>query len=263
MKQNAYDNKTFFEGYKHLRETGSGLNDALEQPAIRSLLPDLSGLDVLDLGCGMGQFTAYCADSGANRVVGVDISEKMIEYARAYHVGDNIEYIKVAVEDVRFPDKSFDLIVSSFVMHYVADYIGLLQNVNRWLRPSGKFVYSCEHPIVTANLPGCGHWVRDVEGKKLYWCIDNYGDEGVREQTWFIDGVIKYHRQLSTLLNGLMDQGFVVERVLEPEATQQALERRPNLAEERRRPPVLVISAVKPSYRRELSTRDRVRHEEE
>lgn len=98
-----------------------------------------------------------------------------------------------------------------------------------------------------AKLPDCGHWVKDEEGRKLYWCIDNYGNEGTREQTWFINGVIKYHRKLSTLLNGLMDQGFVVERVLVPEATPQALDRRPNLAEERRRPPVLVISAVKPS----------------
>jgi hypothetical protein len=40
MKQKAYDNETFFEGYKQLRETGSGLNDALEQPAIRSLFPN-------------------------------------------------------------------------------------------------------------------------------------------------------------------------------------------------------------------------------
>ena len=44
MKQNVYDNETFFEGYKNLRESGSGLNDALEQPAIRSMLPILSGL---------------------------------------------------------------------------------------------------------------------------------------------------------------------------------------------------------------------------
>jgi len=81
---------------------------------------------VLDLGCGMGQFASYCADSGANWVVGVDISEKMLEYARAHQASDNIEYIKMAIEDVRFPENSFDLIVSSFVMHYVADLLGNL-----------------------------------------------------------------------------------------------------------------------------------------
>jgi 2-polyprenyl-3-methyl-5-hydroxy-6-metoxy-1,4-benzoquinol methylase len=246
MKQNAYDDDTFFEGYKNLRESGSGLNDVLEQPSIRSLLPGLSGLDVLDLGCGMGQFAAYCTDSGANRVVCVDISEKMIEYARAHYTGENIEYIQMAIEDVQFPESSFDLVVSSFVMHYVADYGALVQNVFRWLRPGGKFVYSCEHPIVTAKLPGCGHWVKDEEGRKLHWCIDNYGDEGIRRQTWFIEGVIKYHRKLSTLINEIIRQGFVIERVLEPDATQEAIESRPNLVEERRRPPILVIGAMKP-----------------
>lgn len=74
----------------------------------------------------MGQFAAYCAVSGANRVVGVDISVKMIEYACTHHAGHNIEYIHMAVEDIRFPENSFDLIVSSFVMHYVADYPGLV-----------------------------------------------------------------------------------------------------------------------------------------
>lgn len=210
MKQNAYDNQVFFDGYKNLRESGSGLNDALEQPAIRSLLPTLYGRDVLDLGCGMGQFTAYCAIEDANRVVGVDISEKMLQYAR-----------------------------------YVADYEGLVQNVFQWLRPGGRFVYSCEHPVVTAKSPGCGNWVKDTNGQKLHWSVDNYGDEGKREQTWFIDGIIKYHRKLWTLLNGLIDHGFSDERVMEPEATTEALEQRPNLVEERRRPPVLVISAIK------------------
>lgn len=246
MKQNAYDNQVFFEGYKNLRESGSGLNDALEQPAIRSLLPVLTGLDVLDLGCGNGQFAAYCSNAGVNRIVAVDISEKMIEYARTHHAGENIEYIQAAVEDMQFPDNSFDLVVSSFVMHYVVNYEGLLENVFRWLRPGGRMVYSCEHPIVTAKSTGCGSWVKDSEGRKHYWSVDNYGDEGRREQTWFIEGVIKYHRKLSTLLNGLVDHGFVIHRVLEPEATPEALEQRPSLAEERRRPPVLVVGAVKP-----------------
>ncbi|KYP80799.1 hypothetical protein AYJ22_09665 [Ferroacidibacillus organovorans] len=138
MNQKAYDNETFFEGYKQLRATGSGLNDALEQPAIRSLLPALSGLEVLDLGCGMGQFAAYCADSAEKRIVGVDISEKMISYARAQNAGDNIEYIQMDIEEVQFQDNAFNLVVSSFVMHYVADYTGLLIEVYRWLRPGGS-----------------------------------------------------------------------------------------------------------------------------
>jgi len=57
--QNIYDNQQFFEGYKHLRDQDTGLNGALEVPAIRPLLPDLSGKRVLDLGSGFGGFARY------------------------------------------------------------------------------------------------------------------------------------------------------------------------------------------------------------
>lgn len=51
MPQNIYDNPDFFAVYDSLRETGSGLNEALEQPAFRRLLPpEITGLRVLDLG---------------------------------------------------------------------------------------------------------------------------------------------------------------------------------------------------------------------
>ncbi len=51
-RQNIFDNETFFEGYKSLRELDTNYNDLLEQPTMRKLLPDLMGKAVLDLGCG-------------------------------------------------------------------------------------------------------------------------------------------------------------------------------------------------------------------
>ncbi|MDA8204513.1 MAG: methyltransferase domain-containing protein [Thermaerobacter sp.] len=181
----------------------------------------------------------------AHRIVGVDLSENMIAYARTHHAADNIVYQRVAVEDVDFTDGLFDLVVSSFVMHHVADYGAVVQKVYQWLRPGGRFVYSCEHPIVTAQQPGGGHWLSDDRGQHRAWCVDNYGDAGRREQTWFIEGVIKYHRALATLLNGLMDHGFAIDRVLEPQATREAIQQRPALVAEGRRPPVLVVATHK------------------
>jgi uncharacterized membrane protein len=61
MIQNPYDDDTFLTGYRQVRESGAGLNEGLEQPAMRSLVGNVAGLDVLDLGCGIGQFAAYCA----------------------------------------------------------------------------------------------------------------------------------------------------------------------------------------------------------
>ena len=54
-KQNIYDNETFFEGYKALRDKEVNANNLFEMPALFSLLPDLTGKRVLDLGCGFGE----------------------------------------------------------------------------------------------------------------------------------------------------------------------------------------------------------------
>ena len=81
-KQNIYDNETFFEGYKKIRENEANANNVFEIPALFSLLPNLKGKSVLDLGCGFGEHCKGFIKKGAAKVVGVDISEKMLEVAR-------------------------------------------------------------------------------------------------------------------------------------------------------------------------------------
>lgn len=91
--QNIYDNDTFFEGYIAIRNRDNNYNVLLEIPAFRSLLPDLAGKDLIDLGCGFGDGCVYYKRSGARRVVGIDISAKMIEKAKMEYAGDGVEYI--------------------------------------------------------------------------------------------------------------------------------------------------------------------------
>ena len=74
-KQNIYDNDTFFEGYSELRKRKVNANTLFEIPALFSLMPDLSGKDVLDLGCGFGEHCKAFVEKGAKKVVGIDISE--------------------------------------------------------------------------------------------------------------------------------------------------------------------------------------------
>ncbi|MFB6366800.1 class I SAM-dependent methyltransferase [Paenibacillus elgii] len=244
MKQNVYNQSQFFEGYKKLRESNSGLNDVLEQPALRALLPRLEGKQILDIGCGMGQFVSYCAQQGANKVVGTDISNNMIKYANQHNKGEDTEFVCSAIEDLQFENQSFDLIVSSLVLHYVKDYREVVSKVHRWLRTGGIFIFSIEHPMVTSQNPMQG-WVYNEQGQKICWPVDHYGEEGERRQSWFIDGVIKYHRKLATVVNELIEEGFQIERMEEPEATVAALTERPELGEHGRRPPILLVKCKK------------------
>jgi len=248
LKQNIYDNPIFFEGYSTKRETGLTINDFVEQPAIKSLLPDLEGKTVLDIGCGIGANAKYCAENGATKVIGVDISSNMINKAKTDHPHEKVEYICAPIEDLELDDQTFDLIISSLVFHYVEDYGKLIEKVYGLLKDNGQLIFSTEHPISTARKQfnrQMKNWIRDEEGNPLHWAIDDYQEEGKREFHWLVDGVIIYHRTLSTLINTLVEKGLVIEKIIEPQSTPEGLEKVPLLIQEQRRPAFIVIKARK------------------
>lgn len=243
MKQNIYDNPIFFEQYSALRETGVTANDFVEQPALKSLIVSLEDKIVLDLGCGAGSFAKYCAENGAAEVTAVDISSNMIEKAKKENPHEKITYLCTPIEELELQHQTFDLIVSSLAIHYIADYPSLIDMIKRLLKSNGEFIFSTEHPIVTARKEENSNWVKDGEGNKLHWALDHYQNEGKREQYWYIDGVIKYHRTISTLINILIEKGLVLESVIEPTAIPGGVELRPKLINEERRPSFIVIKA--------------------
>ncbi|WP_419958895.1 class I SAM-dependent methyltransferase [Psychrobacillus sp. BM2] len=247
MKQNIYDNEIFFKGYTSLRNSGKTYNDFIEQPAIKSVLPSLDGKNILDLGCGAGDFAKYCIENGASKVVGIDISKNMIEYANKENNHEKINYICTSIEDLDLQNHKFDLIVSSLAVHYIADYSATIEKVTSLLNKNGEFIFSTEHPIVTARKK-MSNWVDDNEGNRLHWALDNYQEEG--EQHWYIDGVIKYHRTISTLINTLINKGLVLEKIIEPQSIPTGLEKMPKLINEKRRPSFIVIKAKKSSLER-------------
>jgi ubiquinone/menaquinone biosynthesis C-methylase UbiE len=244
MKQNIYDNPFFFKKYKSLRESGITFNDFVEQPAFKSIIANLTDKSVLDLGCGTGHFSMYCVENGASKVIGVDISRNMIEQAEIYNKNEKIDYMCVPIEELNLPNQKFDLIISSLVIHYIEDYSHLIKKIRGLLKNDGEFIFSTEHPIVTARKE-MNNWFKDNNGSRLHWALDNYQEEGKREEHWWIDGVVKYHRTISTLINTLIDNGLVIEKIIEPESTPTGLEKMPELINEKRRPSSIIIKSRK------------------
>ena len=243
--QNVYDDPAFLAGYSRLERFGAGWTTAFELPSLLSLLPDVTGRRVLDLGCGAGQLAHYLAERGAAEVIGVDLSESMLALARAQWSHPRLTYQRVSMEDAAFPPDRFELVVSSMAFHYVADYAGLCRRIAAWLVRGGVLVYSTEHPVYLTRATVEG-WVRDAAGRPEYWAVDRYGEEGLRHESWIVDGVQKYHRMQATLLNGLIDAGLTIERVLEPMPDEAVLQRRPEWVYERKRPFCLLVRARKP-----------------
>jgi 2-polyprenyl-3-methyl-5-hydroxy-6-metoxy-1,4-benzoquinol methylase len=92
VTQNIYDSPDFFAGYSQLPRSIEGLAGAPEWPALRALLPDLNGQKVVDLGCGYGWFCRWAVEQGAQSVLGLDVSQKMLERAVADGQDSRIDY---------------------------------------------------------------------------------------------------------------------------------------------------------------------------
>ena len=114
MKENPYDNSSFFQKYSQMLRSTQGLEGAGEWRELEKLLPDFAGKRVLDLGCGYGWHCGYAARHGAAYVLGIDLSEKMLETARIKNSAPTVQYRRSAMEDLTFPEGSFDVVLSSW-----------------------------------------------------------------------------------------------------------------------------------------------------
>ncbi|MBP5464380.1 MAG: class I SAM-dependent methyltransferase [Treponema sp.] len=247
-QQNIYDNETFFEGYRKIRERKENANTLFEIPALFSLIPDLTGKQVLDLGCGFGEHCRSFVEKGAAKVVGIDISEKMLAAARKENADPRIRYLHLPMEElgslVAERGGTFDVAVSSLALHYVEDFPGVVKNVGRLLGSGGLFIFSQEHPLDTCHAGG-DRWTRDADGNKLFLNVRLYIIEGERESVWFVDNVKKYHRTFSTIFNTLVESGFTGERMLEPVPSMDFMRTHPDESDLVHKPAFLLLRARK------------------
>ncbi len=242
MKENKYDNEVFFEKYSQMLRSQKGLLGAGEWTELQKILPDFRQKKVLDLGCGYGWHCKYAADQQAASVLGTDISQKMIETAQKINSAAQIDYQCAAMEDLRFPANSFDVVLSSLAFHYVKEFEPLVANISSWIKTGGSFVFSVEHPVFTSY--GTQDWYYDQNGKILHFPVDNYYYEGRREAIFLGEKVIKYHRTLTTYLNTLLQNGFELQHIVEPQPPKEMMDIA-GMKHEMRRPMMLLVAAIK------------------
>lgn len=113
---------------------------ALENRFILSMMGDLRGKTVLDVGSGLGESSVYFALLGA-KVTALDVSPKMIELAKtlAREHGVEIEGVVSPAENLALPDDSFDFVYLGNVIHHIVGREALFGQVRRVLKPGGRF----------------------------------------------------------------------------------------------------------------------------
>lgn len=189
-------------------------NAYLERPATLSLLPDVTGLRVLDLGCGPGHYAEELLRRGAD-VVAVDVTPRMVELARE-RVGDRATVLRAdAGEPLAFAeDATFDVVLAALMLDYIDDWRPLFCELARVLRPGGRFVFSTGHPFMDFWL------VRErVNPDTVYYARELFSYPW---STWGepVKHMVSYRRPLSEIVMPLAEAGFLIEELLEPLPTE-------------------------------------------
>jgi SAM-dependent methyltransferase len=169
-------------------------------------LGDVTGLDVIELGCGTAFVSAGLARMGA-RPVGVDLTPAQLDTARRCqeHFGLFFPLIEANAEDVPLPDESFDLAVSEYGACVWCDPHRWVPEAARLLRPGGRLVFLTNSVQVTLCVPEDGGHARDRLLRP---------QNGMSRLTW-PGGGIEFHLSHGEWIRVLRDSGFEVEALYE------------------------------------------------
>jgi SAM-dependent methyltransferase len=123
--------------------------DPLGRKAMAALAPQ-EGERILDVGCGCGQTSLELAElvGPGGEVLSVDISEPMLEVARARAEGlDQVSFLEADAQTHAFPDGAFDAVFSRFGVMFFADPVAAFANIAAALKPGGRLAFVCWRPL--------------------------------------------------------------------------------------------------------------------
>lgn len=172
------------------------------------VLGDVSGLDVVELGCGTAYLSAWLARRGA-RVVGVDPTPAQLATARRMQArfGDEFPLVEAVGEEVPLPDAAFDLVLSEYGASLFADPYRWIPEAHRLLRPGGRLVFMRPSPLLYLCDPEDGRLSEPMRG------MNRIEKPGGWDEFVLSDG---------DLFGLLRDTGFEVERLVEVYAPEGA-----------------------------------------
>ena len=201
------------------RREGLGAQDVswgvfqVREEDIGSPLGDVSGLDVVELGCGTAYFSAQLAYRGA-RPVGVDPTPAQLDTARRMmeRAGISFPLVEAPAERVPLPDGSFDLAVSEFGASLWADPALWVPEAARLLRPSGRLVFLTNSFISYLCAIDEGGTSETLQRPQF----------GPSRMQWPGETGIEYHLPHGDWIDLLRANGFEIDRLIELKAPADA-----------------------------------------
>ncbi|WP_130838529.1 class I SAM-dependent methyltransferase [Lachnoclostridium sp. Marseille-P6806] len=236
MNEIKIDWNSMAKAYEEFNNAEDSYSFNIEWPCIKDLLPDLRGKTIVDLGCGTGIFTFLLEKSDPSKLIGIDLSEEMLQIARdkAKVSNSKAEFIlHDAATCKEVIEEPVDFIFSSTTSHYIENLGHLFENVAKSLKDGGECVFSIIHPVYSAMYPvehADGSFPEDEE-----WNV-RYLDKSMRSyiQPWLEYNDVyenhlskSYHHTMSDYMNAIIAAGLSIEQVCEPMAPEDWKETQP------------------------------------
>lgn len=202
---------------QNVGEKGDIRHELIVNPFVFQLMGNLKSKKVLDAGCGNGYLTRKMAKS-AKQVIGVDITEELIEIAKNKDNPQNVEFIQANLESLPFVDGYFDSILSNLVLVDIERLDKVIHELGRVIRRSGDLVVSILHPCF--ENPPRTYSIFDNNGGRIGRVVQRYFDTGlvIDKNSKMSNGQFyqHYHHKISDYLNSLVISGFSLEEMIEP-----------------------------------------------
>jgi SAM-dependent methyltransferase len=181
------------------------------------MVPDVEGLDVVELGCGTAYWSAWLARRGA-RPVGVDLSERQLDTARELQARHGLEFplVHASAEAVPLPDAAFDLAFSEYGASLWCEPERWIGEAARLLRPGGRLVFLTNSVLVMLCTPLSGAAATERLEREQF---------GMYRFEWPDEEGIEFHLPHGELIRVLGEAGFVVEALHELQAPPGAASR--------------------------------------
>lgn len=173
-----------------------------------NLLGNLTNKKVLEIGCGNGRSLKYIFDRGAADLWGIDISPEQIKCTKDYLSSQeiNAKLICSPMEnDCGIPTEYFDLVFSVYGIGWSTDLNKTFRQIYSYLKNDGVFIFNWSHPI---------HKCVSFENNRLIFS-NSYFDEDWYSADMGNKQIMLSNRKLSTYINALADNGFVIEKLIE------------------------------------------------
>jgi len=229
------------DAWTHLARAGYDVcRDYLNTPQFLDLLPDVTGLHGLDIGCGEGHNTRLMAQRCAS-LTAFDIAPRFVGHAVATERERpaGLRYLIASAIEMPFAAASFDFAVAFMSFQDIPDQDRVLAEGLRVLRPGGFLQFSVTHPCFDTKIRAK---VRDDDGRHYAYEIGGYWDTSPWAPEWIFGDAPAaekarwpkfrtpyFRRTMSEWLNAIVRTGFVFEAMGEPCPDEEVLHERPDL----------------------------------